>query len=116
MKDRRTVGILVTGAPPDQLQSRFGTYGAMLRRMLGPGFDFYSVDVRAGELPEPVDICAAYIITGSPAGAYDPLPWIPPLEAFLRAVRGRAQLVGICFGHQVMARAFGGVVARSDKG
>lgn len=116
MKDKETVGILVTGEPPDHLQSRFGTYDTMLRRMLGPGFAFRTFDVRSGELPEPVDACAAYVITGSPASAYDALPWIPPLEAFLVEVRGRAKLVGICFGHQVMAQAFGGVVARSDKG
>ena len=57
--------------------------------------------------------------TSSPApppGAYDPLPWIAPLETFIRAAQGRAKVVGICFGHQVMAQALGGRVEKSPKG
>jgi GMP synthase-like glutamine amidotransferase len=53
---------------------------------------------------------------GSPAGVYDPLPWIPPLMDFLRFARGKTALVGVCFGHQVMAQAFGGEVRKSEKG
>jgi GMP synthase-like glutamine amidotransferase len=44
------------------------------------------------------------------------LPWIPKLLDFLRSAQGRAKLVGICFGHQAMAQAFGGRVVKSDKG
>ncbi len=47
---------------------------------------------------------------------YDALPWIEPLLRSLRAIRGRAKLVGICFGHQAMAQAFGGTVEKSAKG
>ncbi len=36
------------------------------------------------ELPEPA-AHNAYLITGSPAGVYDPLPWIEPLQAFIRS-------------------------------
>jgi GMP synthase-like glutamine amidotransferase len=56
------------------------------------------------------------VVTGSSAGVYDPLPWIEPLKEFLRAARGRAKLVGVCFGHQVMAEAFGGRVEKSERG
>ena len=58
---------------------------------------------------------AAYLITGSPAGVYDPLPWIEPLQQFIRDA-GDGKMVGICFGHQVMAEALGGHVEKSDKG
>jgi GMP synthase-like glutamine amidotransferase len=57
----------------------------------------------------------AYLITGSPAGVYDPLPWIEPLEQFIRAANG-AKMIGVCFGHQVMAQALGGEVIKSPKG
>jgi GMP synthase-like glutamine amidotransferase len=110
------VAILVTGEPPAGLAERFGRYDAMFARLLGPGFGTASYDVEAGELPAAPDAHAAYLITGSPAGVYDPLPWIAPLEGFLRAAKGRAKLVGVCFGHQVMAEAFGGHVEKSARG
>ena len=110
------IGILETGGPPPPLAERFGTYPAMLGRLLGPGFDTDSFDVAAGALPG--DPCGrdGWLITGSPAGVYEPHPWIPPLEQFLRAARGKAKLVGICFGHQIMAQAFGGRVEKSERG
>lgn len=110
------VGILETGRPPGDLAARFGDYPAMFARLLGPGFETASYDVAAGRLPARADMHAAYIVTGSPAGVYDGLPWIEPLEAFLREAKGKAKLAGICFGHQIMAEAFGGRVEKSEKG
>ena len=110
------IGILVTGGPPAALRAQWGTYGDMIRTMLGSHRQYRSYDVQAGELPADPAECSAYVITGSPAGVDDDLPWIPPFLDFLRRVRGRAKLVGICFGHQAMARAFGGEVVRSPKG
>ncbi len=111
-----TIGILETGRPPAALRAQWGTYGDMIRTMLGRNRTYRSYDVQAGELPGDPAECSAYVITGSPAGVYDDLPWIPPFLAFLRKVRGQAKLVGICFGHQAMAKAFGGDVAKSPKG
>lgn len=111
-----TVGILECGAPPEALVPRHGTYGAMVGRLLGPGRDTVTFDVTRGALPANATACEAYVLTGSPAGVYDDLPWIPGLIRFLRETRGRAKLVGICFGHQVMATAFGGEVVKWPKG
>jgi len=108
------VAILETGRPPGNLADVFGDYPAMFARLLGPGFEIESFDVQAGELPEP-GAHAAYLITGSPAGVYDPLPWIEPLQQFIRDA-GDSKMVGICFGHQVMAEALGGHVEKSDNG
>lgn len=109
------VAILETGRPPAALVELFGDYPAMFRRMLGPGFAIDRFDVTSGELPEYPAAYDAYLITGSPAGVYDALPWIEPLKDFLRATTDR-KLVGVCFGHQIMAEAFGGRVEKSDKG
>ena len=109
------IGLLETGEPPEALQPTFGGYGAMFQDLLGPGHDYVVYDVQAGALPSDPAECDAYIVTGSSAGVYDDLPWIAPLKAFL--VEAASQpLVGVCFGHQVMAEAFGGKVVKSDKG
>ena len=108
------LAIIETGRPPGQLSEQFGDYPSMFRAMLGNGFDFESFDVQAGELPD-AGAHHAFLLTGSPAGVYDPLPWIPGLMDFIRAAKD-SKMVGICFGHQAMAEALGGRVEKSDKG
>ena len=108
------VAILETGRPPGDLADQFGDYPAMFARLLGDGFEIEAFDVAAGELPHHGEH-DAYLITGSPAGVYDPLPWIDPLQRFIRSAKD-SKMVGICFGHQVMAEARGGHVEKSDKG
>ena len=109
------IGVLETGAPPKALRPAFGDYPGMFRALLGPGYAYETFDVRAGELPAP-ERCDAFVITGSSAGVYDDLPWIGPAMDWLRAAKGRTRLVGVCFGHQLMAEAFGGKVIKSPKG
>lgn len=109
------IAILEAGSPPERLAG-FPSYGAMTARLLGPAHACTIFDVRAARLPDRPDAFEAYAITGSAAGVYDPLPWIAPLVAFVRAVPPDRPLVGICFGHQIMAEAFGGRAERSAKG
>ena len=112
----RTIGILETGTPPQQLAVHHGRYDAMVRTLLGPDLATRTYDIQGGELPTCPEDHPAYVITGSSAGVYDPLPWIEPLKGFIREAHGRAKLVGICFGHQIMAEALGGRVEKSGKG
>ncbi|MFD0934388.1 type 1 glutamine amidotransferase [Methylobacterium trifolii] len=84
--------------------------------MLGDAHAYTVFDVRAGRLPEHPQGFDAYAITGSAAGVYDPLPWIANLIGFLRALPPSVKLVGICFGHQVMAEAFGGRAGKAPNG
>lgn len=109
-----TLAILDTGTPPPPLIARFGTYPEMFECLLGGIFTSY--DVAAGEWPAEVTSHSAYLITGSPAGVYEDDSWIGRLLTFLQLAKGRAKLVGICFGHQAMAQAFGGHVEKSSKG
>ena len=109
------LAILETGRPPGDLMRRFGDYPAMMTQILGGEFEIDTFHVAAGEFPADPSDYEAYLVTGSPAGVYDPLPWIEPLKQFLRDA-GDRKLVGICFGHQIMAEAFGGHVEKSDKG
>ena len=108
------IAVLETGVPPDPLADEFGSYPDMFASLLGPEFEIETYDVQAGEFPQ-ASVHGAYLITGSPAGVYDPLPWIAPLLEFIRST-DRAKMVGVCFGHQAMAQALGGTVVKSDKG
>lgn len=109
------IAILEPGAPPRDLQPRFGGYADMVARLLGDPFDTVAFDVRRGDYPGagPWD---GVVITGSAAGVYDPDPWIPVLKAWVQANAGSFPMIGICFGHQLMAEAFGGAVIKSPKG
>jgi GMP synthase-like glutamine amidotransferase len=108
------LAFLETGKPPGALIESFGRYPAMLERLIG--LEGKSYDVEAGDFPVRAEDHDAYLITGSPAGVYEDRPWIGKLQAFLGLAKGRSKLVGICFGHQIMAQAFGGHVEKSHKG
>jgi GMP synthase-like glutamine amidotransferase len=108
------IGIVQTGHAPDALIGAHGDYDAMFRRLLGGhGFDFESRAVVDGAMPGSPADADGWLITGSRHGAYDDLPWIPPLEAFIRdAHAAGVPVAGICFGHQIMAQALGGKVEK----
>lgn len=109
-----TIAILETGRPPERLRAAFPSYGRMVADLVGPGRAYACFDAQSGRLPEAP--FAGYVVTGSAAGAYDPDPWIVGLVAFLRGLDPAARVVGLCFGHQVMAAAWGGRVEKSDRG
>ena len=109
-----------TGDVPAPLRARFGPYRTMFERMFdatGMGFTYKTIAVSEGEAcPDPSTL-EAIVITGSPAGVYDNLPWLSPLRAFIRsAYAARTPMLGVCFGHQIMADALGGDVRKSEKG
>lgn len=112
--------IIQTGEVPDPLRPSFGPYPPMFRRMFdaaGEAFDYETVAVFDGApLPDPT-VLDAILITGSAAGVYDDFAWLDPLREFIRvAYAQKTPMLGICFGHQVMADALGGDVRKSEKG
>lgn len=111
------LGVLKTGRPPRPAIPQFGTYPDMFMDLLGrEAHDWRVYAADEGEYPAAPEDCDAYIVTGSAAGVYEDDPWIAQLLDFLRSAKGRAKLVGVCFGHQAMAQAFGGRVIKSPKG
>ncbi len=110
------IGILEAGAPPPELTSRFEGYAKMSARLLDDDITARAYNVASGEFPARGSECDAWLITGSAAGVYDPLPWIATLKAFITSTAGSAPMIGICFGHQLMAEAFGGQAIKSPKG
>ncbi|RUS63494.1 type 1 glutamine amidotransferase [Pseudorhodobacter sp. E13] len=112
------IGILQTGLAPDQLMGQMGDYPDMFQRLLaGHGFTFKTWRVLEGEFPPDVTAADGWLITGSKFGAYEDHAWIPPLEDFIRAsYAAHVPMVGICFGHQIIAQAMGGKVEKFTKG
>jgi len=83
----------------------------------GAGFAYDSVPIYDGAaFPNPAGL-DAIVITGSSAGVYEDHAWLPPLRAFIQgAYAAHTPMLGICFGHQIMADALGGDVRKSEKG
>ncbi|GAA6193483.1 type 1 glutamine amidotransferase [Phaeobacter sp. NW0010-22] len=113
-----TIGILETGRPPEELKQVYGDYPGMVASWLGDlDANFVSYPVLDNELPPSPTEADLWVITGSKFGAYEDHPWIPPLEDFIRACKQEnVMMFGICFGHQMIAQALGGVVRKSTKG
>ncbi|NNK17510.1 MAG: type 1 glutamine amidotransferase [Sulfitobacter sp.] len=111
------IGILITGHPPEEL-SENGRYDAYFRRLLGEDtFEYASWSVVDGEMPAAVTEADGWLITGSRHGAYEPHDWIPPLEQFIRdSFAARVPMIGVCFGHQIIAQAMGGKVEKFSGG
>jgi GMP synthase-like glutamine amidotransferase len=112
--------ILQTGDVPLPLRDRFDPYPEMFHRMFaeaGEGFDYETVRAHDGvPLPDPASLDGV-LITGSAAGVYEDHAWLAPLRDFIRrAYAANTPMLGICFGHQIMADALGGEVRKSEKG
>lgn len=112
------IGILQTGEAPDALRGESGDYPAMFERLLaGHGFTFRTWRALDNEIPDDPNEADGWLITGSRFGAYEDHPFIKPLEAFIRKVHdAKVPMVGICFGHQIIAQALGGKVEKFQGG
>ena len=60
----------------------------------------------------------AILISGSRYNAFEDEPWILKLLDFVKNILDQnvVPLLGVCFGHQIIARAKGAKVGRSDRG
>ena len=112
------IGILQTGHAPDALRPVTGDYDQFFERLLsGRGFRFSTWNVVDMEFPPGPEAADGWLITGSRHGAYEDLPFIAPLSDFLRrAYAAEVPIVGICFGHQILAQALGGKVEKFPGG
>lgn len=114
------IGILAAGITPDVLRSEYPTYAEMFAQQLSTlesSLSFEIFDVRLGEFPASTAVCDGWLITGSKSDAHGDDAWVLKLCDFIREIDAKGQvLVGICFGHQVIARALGGRVEKFTGG
>jgi len=114
------IGILETGLAPTELSSVYGRYGEMFVNFVGDEdktFSFEIFTVLEDQFPDDISQCDGYLITGSKFSAYEDLPWIHRLKSLIREIhQAGLPLIGVCFGHQVIAEALGGKVEKFDGG
>lgn len=111
--------LLVCDTPEPEVVAEFGDFHSWFGRPLGSSVELAAVDVRLLEETDGLlDGVSSVIVSGSREAAYGSAPWIRLLEQLIReAVFERAlPLLGVCFGHQVLAAACGGVVAPNPHG
>lgn len=112
------VGLLMAGHLPEGMQDQVGNYDKLYGRLLAnEGIELTTWPVVDDVFPDDVHAAEGWLISGSRYGAYEDLPWIPKLEQFIRdAYAANVPMVGICFGHQIIAQALGGKVEKFKDG
>ena len=114
------VSVLETGKLPENLENRFGDYPKMFSDLLDQlniRYEIKSFDLINNEFPKNLDNTDLWLITGSSFGVYEKISWIDKLKNLVQKIYNiKTPLVGICFGHQVIADALGGKVEKSHKG
>jgi len=112
------LGVLQAGRVPVEMSDDHADYDQLFVDLLGEqSFDYRHWAVLDGEFPNSIEDADAWLITGSRFGAYEDHAWIPPLEALIREVfAANKPMVGICFGHQIIAQALGGKVEKFSGG
>ncbi|KAG8815943.1 hypothetical protein FRC17_000528 [Serendipita sp. 399] len=119
------IALLVNDTPVKPVIDAFGEYPEIYERWLAeskpPGettlqMTAFDVVNNPGTYPNPEEY-DGIILTGSAASAYSPLPWIEQLKEYVASVakdHPRVKLIGICFGHQIIASALGGTCVPND--
>lgn len=111
------VVILKTGSTYPSIKEQFGDFDEWFVRGLSPGLDITVLNTEAGELPgDPTD-WDGIVVTGSPAMVSDREPWSENAATWLaQAVHLAIPVLGVCYGHQLLAHALGGEVGYHPEG
>ena len=114
------IGILEAGLVRKELADRFDPYPVMFARLLDLAqrdLEYAAYSWIGGEMPASIHDCDGWLISGSRHGVYDELDWMAPMQQFIREVaQAGLPLIGVCFGHQIVASALGGEVVKSERG
>jgi len=114
------IGILNSDTVQIDGAAEFGQYPEMFSKVfwtVDPNIQFKTYEVQYNDYPQDINECDAYLITGSKASCYDNVQWIHALKQFIKALhKNKKKLIGVCFGHQIIAEALGGSVGKSPSG
>ncbi|MEX0700323.1 MAG: GMP synthase [Acidimicrobiia bacterium] len=93
-----------------------GDYPEFVARLL-PDQELVVYDLVAGQFPENLGECDAWITSGSRRSVYEDIGWVLDFARLVRRLHDEERkLVGVCFGAQMIAYALGGVVGPAPNG
>ena len=114
------IGILQCDDVREHLQPQHGNYPMMFIKLfqsLELDLQFNIYNVQLGQFPASVTECQGYLLTGSKYSVYEKKEWIECLKEYVIFLyQKKYPVVGICFGHQLLAHALGGKTEKCAKG
>ncbi|OBT90441.1 hypothetical protein VE02_00700 [Pseudogymnoascus sp. 03VT05] len=124
------IAILECDTPPPGVQKTHGTYGGLFTSLLRDAASSLSPPLPESDLiisaydvvkeiyPPSLDDFDGILMTGSKHNSFESDPWILKLVEYTKQVlaQDRVRIVGVCFGHQIVGRALGAPVGRSENG
>lgn len=116
---RAPLAIIVTGDPVPKARERVGGFANLVKAGLEGAWEhgFVEVDARDVSALPPASHFSGLIVTGSASSVTERAPWMLRTEEYLAdAVRKEHAVLGICFGHQLLGQALGGLVERNPRG
>jgi GMP synthase (glutamine-hydrolysing) len=118
-EDDDTILVLRAGDAVPEVAEVHGEFFAWITRAAGEAWTgkWIEHDLRSAHSFPDCESVSAIIITGSTSSVTERAPWMDRAEAYIRdVIRAETPLLGICFGHQLMAQALGGEVRRNPRG
>lgn len=117
---KKKLGILRTDTVNPILSPTYGEYPKMFGDMfhgIDPTIEIITYNVQQFEYPKDIGEVDGYLITGSAVSVYEELDWLKELGEFIKKLhRHKKKIIGVCFGHQLIAHVLGGKTEASDKG
>ena len=116
----KTIGLLICDTVNPEVAQVVGQYWERFNRFFENAetkINLKKYDIRSGIWPKSPEECFGYVITGCSQSVNDPAEWKVELTRFIRECYvGRVKMVGICFGHQILAKAMGGRIELNPHG